>query len=211
MKSTRVRVILAVAAAGVALTACSPSQAGAAAIVSGERISSAELDRNVREYEGALAKAGVTPSQLQFPGSVPQVVLYQLVTTKKYEKAAANKGVTATEGEIDQLVARQGGMQKLEQQLLQLAVAPSQMREFLRAQVLFNKLIVGYGGGSDEAAFNRGKQQADKDAAAVKVDWNPRYGELNTKPSEQQPGLFVTGDRFSTQVKAPAAPAPQQQ
>ncbi|MEU4833270.1 SurA N-terminal domain-containing protein [Streptosporangium sp. NPDC023615] len=211
MKSTRVRVILAVAAAGVALTACSPNQAGAAAIVSGERISSAELDRDVREYEGALAKVGATPAQLQFPGSVPQVVLYQMVTAKKFVKAAERKGLTATEGEVDQLVARLGGMQKLEQQLLQVAVPPSRMREFLRAQVMVEKLAGGYGGGMDQASVDKGRPQAEKDAATVKVEWNPRYGQLNTAPSEQQPGLFVAGDRFSTQVKAPAAPVPPQQ
>ncbi|MGS2647889.1 SurA N-terminal domain-containing protein [Streptosporangium sp. LJ11] len=204
MKSTRIRVILAVAAAGVALTACSPNQAGAAAVVGGERISSGELDRNVREYEAALAKAKVTPADLQFKDSVPQLVLFQLANAKQFAKVAERKGMTVTEGEIDQLVAGQGGQQKLEQQLLQNAVAPSQMRPFIRAQLLFRKLITQYGGGTDEAALQRGQEQAIKDLQAVPITWNPRYGTPNQQRSEQQPSVFVDAGRFG----APAAPGP---
>lgn len=203
MKSTRVRVILAVAAAGVALTACSPNQVGAAAVVGGERISSGELDRNVREYEAALAKAGVSASDLQFQDSVPQLVLFQLANAKQYAKVAASKGITATEGEIDQVIAGQGGQEKFEQQMLQQAVAPSHAREFMRSQVLISKLVTKYGGGTDEAAVQRGQQQAVKDLQSMPITWSPRYGTLNTQRSEQQPSVFVDAGRFG----APAAPA----
>ncbi|MFI6508660.1 SurA N-terminal domain-containing protein [Streptosporangium sp. NPDC050855] len=211
MKSTRVRVILAVAAAGVALTACSPNQAGAAAVVGGERISSGELDRNVREYEAALAKAGVNASQLQFQDSVPQLVLFQLVNARQYAKVAESKGITVTEGEIDQVIASQGGPQKFEQAMLQQAVAPSKARDFMRSQVLINKLVAKYGGGNDEAALQRGQAQAIKDLQTVKVEWSPRYGQINTQRSEQQPSVFVDAGRFGTAGKSAAAPAPPQQ
>lgn len=204
MKSTRVRVILAVAAAGVALTACSPNQAGAAAVVGGERISSGELDRNVREYEAALAKANVSASQLQFKDSVPQLVLFQLANAKQHAKVAASKGITVTEGEIDQVITGQGGQEKFEQQMLQQAVAPSHAREFMRSQVMISKLIAKYGGGTDEAAIQRGQEQAIKDLQAVPITWNPRYGKLNEQRSEQQPSVFADAGRFG----APAAPSP---
>ncbi|WP_271219962.1 SurA N-terminal domain-containing protein [Streptosporangium carneum] len=196
MKSTRLRVILAVAAAGAALTACSPGQAGTAAIVGGDRISSSELESSVREYEGALAKANVSASQLQFPGSVPQVVLFQLATAKQYTQAAERKGITVTDGEIDQVIAASGGEAQHEQQMLQQAVAPSHAREFTKAGLLLTKLMAQYGGGSDEAALQRGQAQAIKDLQAVKVTWNPRYGTLNTQRSEQAPSLFVDAGRF---------------
>ncbi|MEV8636008.1 SurA N-terminal domain-containing protein [Streptosporangium sp. NPDC051023] len=196
MKSTRVRVILAVAAAGAALTACSPGQAGTAAIVGGDRISSSELDSSVREYEDALAKANVSASQLQFPGSVPQVVLFQLATAKQYTKVAENKGITVTDGEIDQAIAASGGAAQHEQQMLQQAVPPSRAREFAKAGLLLTKLMAKYGGGSDEAALQRGQAQAIKDLQSVKVTWNPRYGTLNTKRSEEAPQLFVDAGRF---------------
>ncbi|GAA4202838.1 SurA N-terminal domain-containing protein [Streptosporangium oxazolinicum] len=204
MKSTRVRVILAVAAAGVALTACSPNQAGAAAVVGGERISSAELDRNVREYEAALAKANVSASQLQFKDSVPQLVLFQLANAKQHAQVAASKGITVTEGEVDQVIAGQGGQEKFEQQMLQQAVAPSHAREFMKSQVMISKLIAKYGGGTDEAAIQRGQEQAIKDLQAMPITWNPRYGTLNQQRSEQQPSVFVDAGRFG----APAAPGP---
>ncbi|MDP9865004.1 MULTISPECIES: SurA N-terminal domain-containing protein [Streptosporangium] len=207
MKSTRVRVILAVAAAGVALTACSAEQAGAAAIVGGERISSSQLDSNVREFEAALAKANVSASQLQFPGSVPQVVLFQLATAKQYTKVAESKGITATEAEVDQLITSTGGLAQYEQQMLQQAVAPSHLRDFTRAKLMITKLMAKYGGGSDQAALQRGQQQAIKDLESVKITWNPRYGKINAQPSQEQPSLFLDSGRFGA---SSAVAAPQQ-
>ncbi|WP_030911013.1 SurA N-terminal domain-containing protein [Streptosporangium amethystogenes] len=213
MKSTRVRVILAVAAAGVALTACSPNQIGAAAVVGGERISSGELNRNVREYEEALSKAGVSYSQLQqqlqIQDGVSQLVLYQLANAKRKAQVATGKGMTTTDGELDQVIASQGGQEKFEQLLLQRGVAPSQGRDFLRADVLINKLVAKYGGGTDEAAFKRGSEQASKDLQAMTITWNPRYGEFNDKPSQERSSIFVDAGRFGA-TGAHAAPAAAQ-
>ncbi|MFF5206639.1 SurA N-terminal domain-containing protein [Streptosporangium sp. NPDC000396] len=196
MKSTRVRVILAVAAAGAALTACSPAQAGAAAIVGGDRISSSELDRNVQEYQNALGRANVSPSQLQFPGTIPQVVLYQLASAKQYTMLGESKGVAVTDAEIDQVITGAGGQAQYEQQLLQEAVAPSQARDFTRGKLMLTKLMAKYGGGSDEAALRRGQPQVVKELQNVKITWNPRYGELNAQRSQQMPMLFVDSNRF---------------
>ncbi|WP_371782945.1 SurA N-terminal domain-containing protein [Streptosporangium subroseum] len=210
MKSTRVRVILAVAAAGVALTACSPSQAGAAAIVGKDRISSGELNKTVQEYEAALAKANVSASQLQFPGSVPQVVLFQLATSAQRAKVAESKGITVTEAEIDQVISSgEGGAAAYEQQMLQQAVPPSKTREFTRASLLITKLMAKYGGGTDEAAIQKGQVQVIKDLQSVPITWNPRYGTINEQRSEQQPNLFVESARFGAVPAAPPA-APQQ-
>jgi hypothetical protein len=213
VKSTRVRVILAIAAAGVALTACSPSQAGAAAIVGKDRISSGELNKTVQEYEAALAKANVSASQLQFPGSIPQVVLFQLATSAQRAKVAESKGITVTEAEIDQVISGGGGAAQYEQQMLQQAVPPSKTREFTRASLLITKLMAKYGGGTDEAAIQKGQVQVIKDLQSVPITWNPRYGTINEQRSEQQPNLFVESARFGAVPAAPAAPpaAPPQQ
>ncbi|MFF0306806.1 SurA N-terminal domain-containing protein [Streptosporangium sp. NPDC004379] len=202
MKSTRVRVILAVIATGVALTACSPSQVGAAAVVGGDRISSGELERNVREYEAALTKAGLSPAQLQFPGSVPQVVLYQLATARQYTKVAEKNGVTVTDGEVDQAINTQGGADQYGQQLLQQAVAPSQARAYTRARLMITKLMAKYGGGADQEALQRGQQRVVEDLKSVRIEWNPRYGKINAQPSQEQPQIFTAEDRFG---KAPEA------
>ncbi|GGP92795.1 SurA N-terminal domain-containing protein [Streptosporangium pseudovulgare] len=196
MKSTRVRVILAVAATGVALTACSPSQAGAAAVVGGDRISSGELDRNVQEYEAALARADMSALKQQFPGSVPQVVLYQLATARQYTKVAESKGIMVTEGEVDQVINSQGGAAQYEQQLLQKAVAPSQARAYTRASLMITKLMAKYGGGADQEALQRGQQQVVDDLKSVRIEWNPRFGKINAQPSQEQPQIFTAEDRF---------------
>jgi hypothetical protein len=214
VKSTRVRVILAVAAAGVALTACSPSQAGAAAVVGNDRISSGELNKTVQEYEAALAKANVSASQLQFPGSIPQVVLFQLANSAQRAQVAESKGITVTEAEIDQVISSgDGGATGYEQQMLGQAVPPSKMREYTRGTLMITKLVAKYGGGTDEAALQKGQAQALKDLQAVPITWNPRYGTINEQRSEQQQGLFLESNRFGAVPAAPAAPpaAPPQQ
>ncbi|MET9068335.1 SurA N-terminal domain-containing protein [Streptosporangium sandarakinum] len=202
MKSTRVRVILAVAATGVALTACSPSQVGAAAVVGGDRISSGELDRNVREYEAALAKINVSPDQLEPYGGSAQFVLFNLATVKQLTKVAESKGATVTDGEIDQAINSQGGAAQYEQQLLREGVAPSQARSYVRAILLTNKLAAKYGGGSDQAAIQRGQQQVINEMKAVPIEWNPRYGTINTQRSQEQPRFFVPSDRFGKASEA---------
>ena len=211
MKSTRVRVILAVAAAGVALTACSPSQAGAAAIVGKDRISAGELDKNVREYEAALAKANVSASQLQFPGSIPQVVLFQLATSEQRGEGRREQGHHGHRrrdrpGDLGQ--RGRGG--RYEQQLLQQAVAPSKTREYTRASLLITKLMAKYGGGTDQAAIQKGQAQVIKDLQSLPITWNPRYGTINEQRSEQQPNLFVESARFGAVPAAPPAAPPQQ-
>jgi hypothetical protein len=211
VKSTRVRVILAIAAAGVALTACSPSQAGAAAVVGNDRISSGELNKTVQEYEAALAKANVSVSQLQFPGSIPQVVLFQLANSAQRAQVAESKGITVTEAEIDQVISSgDGGKAGYEQQMLGQAVPPSKMREYTRATLMITKLMAKYGGGTDEAALQKGQEQAIKDLQAVPITWNPRYGTINEQRSEQQPNLFLEGASFGAVPAAPLAPPAQQ-
>lgn len=202
---------MAVAAAGIALTACSPPQAGAAAIVGKDRISAGELDKNVQEYEAALAKANVSASQLQFPGSVPQVVLFQLANSAQRVQVAESKGITVTEAEIDQVISSgEGGAAGYEQQMLGQAVPPSKMRDYTKATLMITKLMAKYGGGTDEAAIQKGQAQVIKDLQAMPITWNPRYGTINEQRSEQQPNLFTESTRFGAPPAAPPA-APVQQ
>lgn len=210
MKS--IRVAVAAAAVGLALTACSsPVEAGAAAVVGKERISANELSTNVKEYEAALAKAKVTPQQLGFPGSISQIVLFQLAQISQYEQLVASAGVQVSEGEIDQFIAAstqdpQKGT--LEQQMLGSGIAPSKARDYMRISVGLQKLLQQYGGGNDEAAQQRGNQKLAEAAQAIPITYSPRYGAINQQRSEQSPQLFVDPGRFG-KVPAPEAAQPQ--
>jgi len=68
------------------------------------------------------------------PGSVPQVVLFQLANSVQRAQVAESKGITVTEAEIDQVISgSEGGAAGYEQQLLQQAVAPSKMPRYPRS------------------------------------------------------------------------------
>lgn len=132
MKTAK-RLALAVALAGVALTACSPSQIGAAAIVGDKRITTTELDADLRELQQALSENPQAMQQLentrqQAGATLPQLMLYRLVEAERYAQLAERAGVTVTDGEIDSWISRQGGAEAIETAMLSGGVAPSQSR-----------------------------------------------------------------------------------
>lgn len=203
---------MAAAAVGLALTACSsPVEAGAAAVVGKERISADELNANVKEYEAALEKAKVTPEQLGFPGSISQIVLFQLANINQYKQVLQNAGVQVSEGEIDQFIAAstqdpQKGT--LEQQMLGSGIAPSKARDYMRISVGLQKVIQQLGGGTDQAAQQRGSQKVQEATKAVPITYSPRYGAINPQRSQENPQLFVDTGRFG---KLTATPPPAAQ
>lgn len=204
MKS--IRVAAAAAAVGLALTACSsPVEAGAAAVVGKQRIAANELNANIKEYEAALQKAKITPEQLQFPGSISQVVLYQMAHINQAKQLVVNAGVQVSEGEIDQFIAastKEKG--PLEQQMLSSGIAPSMGREYTRISIGIQKALSQLGGGTDQAAQQLGNQKLQEAAAAIPITYSPRYGKVNEQLSQENPKLFIDTGRFGT------APAPTQ-
>ncbi|GAA2370520.1 SurA N-terminal domain-containing protein [Nonomuraea africana] len=187
MKS--IRVAVAVAALGVAVTACSsPVQAGSAAVVGNERISASDLSTNVKQLESALAKAQIPQSQLGLP--VTQYALLQMVNVAQFRQLATKAGTKVTDGEIDQLIASQGGLAALEKQTLAQGVPPAYTREWLGTSIAINKMMQQYGGGTDEAARQRGQQKLIEEASAIKVTYSPRYGTFDPQKG------FVDAGRF---------------
>ncbi|MCP2348345.1 SurA N-terminal domain-containing protein [Nonomuraea roseoviolacea] len=211
MKSIRMAVAAAAAGASlVALTACSaPVEAGAAAVVGNERISAGDLKRNVKEYDAALTKTGLTTQALGIPGSTTEVVLYQLANIAQAEQLVRKAKVNVTDAEVDQAIGaatQQGG--SFEQYMVSQGMAPSNGRRFMRVSVGLQKLMAQYGGGTDQAAQQRGSERIQKEAAAIKITYSPRYGVVNAQRSQTSPGLFADAGRFG---KAATQNATQQQ
>ncbi|MFI6788709.1 hypothetical protein ACIBG4_15400 [Nonomuraea sp. NPDC050383] len=203
MKSIRMAVAAAAAGASlVALTACSaPMEAGAAAVVGNERISAGDLKRNVKEYDAALARTGLSAQSLGIPGSTTEVVLYQLANIEQAEQLVQKGKVNVTEGEVDRAITgatQQGG--SFEQYMVSQGMAPSMGRRFMRISVGLQKLLSQYGGGTDQAAQQRGSERIQKEAATIPITYSPRYGVLNAQRSQENPALFVDGGRFGKAV-----------
>ncbi len=193
----KIKVAVAAALAGLALTACSsPMEAGAAAVVGKERISSRDLNRNVQEYEAALRKASIDPSQLGV--SINQFVLSRMAEQSRQQQLADKFGVQVTETEIDTAAKETGEQQTPEMNLLSKAVAPSNPRAYLRALLGVNKVLEQFGGSDNQQAVDKFKVEYN----ALAPVFSPRYGTIG------QQG-FVDAGRFG-KASAPS-PAEQQQ
>jgi hypothetical protein len=180
VKSNRVRVLPAVAAAvlaGAALTACSsPVQVGTAATVGSDRISSSQLDSEVREYQSALKQAKLTEVQLQIP-SVPRAVLLQLISIRQFEQFAQRNGVTATQREVADFLAEQGGIQKIGPTALTKGVPPSETLPWVRTALLYQKSLQHFGANlTDQASVQAAQVKLFGQMEAIPVKVSHRYG-----------------------------------
>ncbi|HLU74063.1 MAG TPA: SurA N-terminal domain-containing protein [Nonomuraea sp.] len=188
MKS--IRVAVAAAAAGVSflgLTACStPVEAGAAAIVGNQRISASELNANVETFEDALDRANIDPGQLGVP--VTQFVLFRMTNQLRYQQLADKYGVKVTESEVDLALKDPGQFQDPEMNLLSKGVAPSDARDFIRAEVGATKVLDRLGGRESQEAAAKWQEEYN----SVKAVFNPRYGNFQPQQGFVDPGRFGT-------------------
>ncbi|MEZ0073389.1 hypothetical protein [Planotetraspora sp. GP83] len=204
MKSYRVRVAAAVVAAGVALSACSPMQAGAAAIVGKDRITSSDLSAEIQAYRKDLAANKIPEDQLGLRISVPQLVLLNMANGRQFTEYGRQKGITVTQSEIQEgkraLVEAQQGQATIEQILLASGIPLSEGDNAIRAWVIRQKLMAQLGAGNDQQSQRTASLKVAQEAdTAVPVSYSPRYGKYDPQQG------FVADDRFG--AVAPAAPA----
>ncbi|MEV0230059.1 hypothetical protein [Nonomuraea sp. NPDC050786] len=196
MKS--IRVAVAAAAVGIALTACSsPMQAGAAAVVGNERISTSQLTADAEAYKVSLKRNNLDETALGVP--VTQYVLQRLADISAARQFMARRNVQVTDKEIDAKLQDPGQYQSPEINLLALGVAPTYAREYARTAVGMAKL--------QQAAGQGGTDQLRKEFATIKTTFSPRFGVVNTSPSQENPALFIDAGRFG---KAASQQAQQQ-
>ncbi|SDI84058.1 hypothetical protein [Nonomuraea jiangxiensis] len=202
MKS--IRVAVATAAAGIALTACSsPMHAGAAALVGNERISTSQLNEATQDYLAALKRAKLDEQTAL--GGIPasQFVLRGLVNVSSSRQLVDRYKIQVTPAEIDAALKNPGQFESPEINLLASGVPPRSARDYGRAVVGLTKLQQQFGGQS-------GQQRLVQELNSIKPIFNPRYGALNAQPSQESPGLFVDTGRFGKLTQQPAQPPAQQ-
>lgn len=203
MKSYRVRVAVALAATGIAVTACGgPVQAGSAAIVGSERITSSDLNDEVRELRADLAANKIPEDQLQLAFSLPQTVLLNMTTSRQFQELGRRKGVTVTDREVDDVAIAQGGWDQFNKVLLANGIPLDEGRDFIRAVIVRNKLAQQSGAGQDQAAQQAALQKVIQEAdSAVPVKYSPRYGKFDPQQG------FLADDRFGSPGAAAAGGA----
>lgn len=170
---------LASAAALAALTGCTPDQLGAAAVVNGEKISTAEVQDLTQEYLKAVPG--------QDPGKVQTAIVTQLIVERLVAEAAADHDVRVPRGrvasQVSQAVTQIGSRAKVSQLVLQqnsAVVPPSRLERWLRDQYLIGLLGQKVAGTTGEAPTPEDQDRARAELAdysrRLGVELNPRYG-----------------------------------
>ncbi|MGI8330603.1 hypothetical protein ACRYCC_11615 [Actinomadura scrupuli] len=224
MFSTTVKTVALGAAAAVALTACGgPVRLGAAAVVDGHRITTADLDRTVAAWQKQFAKdpaAAQVQQQAQQqgqqlpadPDSPPRSALAQLIGFRIWDEVAREQNVAVTPTEIDRIIAANGGQKAIQDQTLAGGLPVSHSRDLVRAFLIRSMLLQRFGavpngqGQVDQQTLQQAQQKlvgAQAQALrSMKIKVNPRYGSFDPSSglgpvsyglSKSDPGLNGAG------------------
>jgi hypothetical protein len=182
--------------AGLVVTACSPVQAGSAAIVGDQRITIATLDTEVNNLSQAVEryKSTVQLSQAQ----QTQQTLSWLVRFKVNEELARQAGITVSTAQADKALAtiyaaakagaEQQGIANPSLDLILAAngIPPNLASEVGRYQAIDDQFARQANGGKDpvsaseqtavSAKLTKARCQAAK---ALNIQVNPQFGQLN--------------------------------
>ncbi|WP_351227903.1 SurA N-terminal domain-containing protein [Streptomyces sp. NPDC002133] len=183
----RRRTALALSAALVAaaplLAACgSEARPGAAAVVGGERIEVAALQSQVKDVRAAQEESPDAAQMIKNTGQLTRAKLHALILDRVLETAADNAGVTVSRKELQDAraaaVQQSGGEDQLEAMLLQQrGVAPGQIDEAVREEVLLTKLAQALGA---DLGTPQGQQKVGEAltaaSKALDIEVSPRYG-----------------------------------
>jgi hypothetical protein len=168
---------LAAAALTLALAACSSTQQpGAAALVSGQAISTNTVAAQADEINTFLGDGAV-----QSQAELNRQVVGAYVQEQVLNEAAQREGVTVTATQVDDLISQaaeqSGGQAEFEKGLAaQRGVAPSQVPNFMRAVLQYQGLVAKLGTGDQQAGALKVNELIAQVTADSGVSVNPRFG-----------------------------------
>ncbi|MFF5446970.1 SurA N-terminal domain-containing protein [Streptomyces sp. NPDC012888] len=175
-RRTALSVSAALLVAAPLLSACSgETRPGTAAVVGGERITTSALQARVNDVREAQGRSDNAAQLVANSGRLERVKLSKMIQLRVLERAAEDAGITVSPKEIEDVrkgqLEQSGGERQLEELLLaqRVPLAPGQLDEEIRFQLLFAKL---------SERFGEEKVLEPLAAAARKLDIevNPRYG-----------------------------------
>ncbi|MEU6893445.1 SurA N-terminal domain-containing protein [Streptomyces sp. NPDC046557] len=180
-RRTALSVSAALLAAAPLLSACSgQTHPGTAAVVGGERITTASLQAQVNEVRSAQNRSEQGAQLIEATPRLDRSKLNRMIQTAVLERAAKDAGVTVTTREVEDVRKAQlqqaGTPAALETAALQQAqLAPDQMDADTRFKLLRDKLFEHYGN-QDKAL-----EKLSAAANALHVQVNPRYGRWDAR------------------------------
>jgi hypothetical protein len=196
-----VKTALVAGAAALALTACQPVKMGSAVIIGDERITTASLDRTVRDWdeqfranpEANMKRTGsAAPGQQRLPmdaisESEMRLALSQLVRIRVSDQVAREEKIDLAPSRVEQVIDEMGGMREAESTTLALGLPTRYTRDLFRDLYIQQTLLRRHG--SDGVEGSPASQQAQVRAVAVYTDVarrlgikvNPRYGSFDIR------------------------------
>ncbi|HEX2315248.1 MAG TPA: hypothetical protein VHJ17_16005 [Thermomonospora sp.] len=200
MFRTAVKTALAAGAAALALTACQPMKMGAAVIIGDERITTASLDRDVRDWseqfraspEANMKRTGSSAPRQRLPmdavsDSEMRDALTRIVRIRVSDQVAREEKISVVPSDVDRLIDRLGGPREAESTTLALGLPTKYTRDVFRDLLVQETLLRrhGHDGVPGSPAANQAQQRAiavyTDTARRLHVKINPRYGTFDAR------------------------------
>ncbi|MEU1279664.1 SurA N-terminal domain-containing protein [Streptomyces sp. NPDC005805] len=184
-RRTALTLTAALAAAVPLLAACgNEAHPGAAAVVGGERIEVSTVQAQVRDVRDAQQSSAQAAQLIKDTGQLGRAKLYDLIVDRVVTKAADDAGVTVTRKEVQEaraaLAEQSGGEEQLAAMYLQQrGVAPDQLDDVIRRDVLVGKLAESLGATNTPEGQQEMNEAFTAAAKSLDIDVNPRFGAWN--------------------------------
>lgn len=183
-----VAVAAALAISAPLLTGCgSDSHAGSAAVVDGERITVSQVQDRAETVRKAQRADANSKELIEATGPLSLFSLNDMIRQRIVERAAKDEGIRVSRAEVQrfkkELEQQRGGPDQFREIMLKDAtVAPSQLDDALRTDLLLTKLMqkMGVDPNSEQAqqaVFGKMAETAEK--MGIKI--SPRFGEWNNE------------------------------
>ncbi|GGX22585.1 SurA N-terminal domain-containing protein [Streptomyces chryseus] len=192
------------------LAACgNEAHPGAAAVIGGGRIEVAALQTQVKDVRQAQQTSPQSAQLIGSTGQLGRAKLYDMIVDRIVVRAADDAGVSASRKDVQRARAdaaqQAGGDEQLAAMYLQQrGVAPDQIEDALRRDVLVGKLAEKIGATNTPEGQQKVNAAFVEASKALDIDVNPRYGTWNDE--KMQLGDYKTP--WITQVtKEEEAPA----
>ncbi|MER5929671.1 SurA N-terminal domain-containing protein [Streptomyces sp. NPDC002054] len=180
-RRTALSVSAALLLAAPLLSACSgEARPGTAAVVGGERITTSALQAQVKDVRDAQQRSANATQLVANSTQLERVKLSKMIQLRVLEKAAATAGITVSTKETEEVqksrLAQTGGQEKMDEIMLaqRVPLAPGQVEDEVRFQLLFAKL-------SDRYGEDKVLEPLAKAAEQLRIEVNPRYGAWDTR------------------------------
>ncbi|MEV6397557.1 SurA N-terminal domain-containing protein [Streptomyces sp. NPDC051907] len=189
-RRTALTVSAALLVAAPLLAACgNEAHPGAAAVVGGERIEVSTVQAKVKDVRTAQARSPQADQLIKDSGQLSRAKLYDLIVDEVVQRAADDAGITVSRKEIQEgraaLAQQSGGEEQLAGMYLQQrGVAPDQLNDVVRRDILVSKLAADLGATNTPEGQEKLNRAFTAAAESLDIDVNPRFGAWDDKKLE---------------------------